>query len=828
MNFSKYNYDHFFTTLEATIIQDLLAPFIYSIPPQKPKKMKKNDSKRQDPKDINTSAIINKSRVFRDVTLNLPKCRAAMISILQATAIGVRFSDKEQTELFFSLTQLMHNQDTYIHRLLILLLKQIKINSHDAIIVTHSLSKDITGDETIQQGHAIRCLCSLLDASNVLTLERFLKAAIVSSVPYTASSALCGALRIIEGGRKDAVLRWLPEIKTASKSSSRSVRYHALLLLYALKCDDMHAAAQLANTLESAKSQLEQCISIAISAQSNKVRQNDQAIQLLRSTMKTGAPIVRLESARRCATELTKEACETLSGMIGTSTLRSFAAVRTIAMSPNIKGFEPLLPQILDLMKHPNASLAAMASVCVLRLGNESHVELATKRILKNCRKWATPLIKAVAEEACVFAGKYKSDKLTDVAVLLLKISSDLKSKFSILRALLTTEGIPRAQLLPKLSEYLEDWDSVDVARTICDFIAGQVESLEDPSSLIPVLFNRVNLDVASVRMAALNTLAAIAAKCDGMKERILPLLQLFANDEDDIVREEVILLINALKTSIDMNTIMTEFVMKAEETPLAAPIQEEQVAEAQTTFVPVEMNPEFEKYGKCLWKTDAIDLTERDTEFVVSYFVNVFEKHIVIEFICTNTIEDSTYNNVSVQLEGIDAEEILAAESIGYQQTASMCVVIERSTPLLFGQFKATLYYTPADDEVEDEYELGMVNLDCGVWFTRSGITDFAQAWELTHLLEASQVFIMSKDKNPVKAAKRVEEEIVRLEKLDEEKEQRKLIMCFGGKTIESGKLALIKTEIGSSKTKGIMCRVTVRAESEELCENIINSLAF
>ena len=80
--------------------------------------MKKSDNKKLDPKDINTSAIINKSKCFRDVKLNLPKCRAAMISILQATAIGVRFTDKEQTELFFSLTQLMHQQDVYIHRLL--------------------------------------------------------------------------------------------------------------------------------------------------------------------------------------------------------------------------------------------------------------------------------------------------------------------------------------------------------------------------------------------------------------------------------------------------------------------------------------------------------------------------------------------------------------------------------------------------------------------------------------------------------------------------------------------------------------------------------------
>lgn len=794
---------------------------------------KKEGTKVVDPKDVNTSAIINKSRVFRDVTLNLSKCRAAMISILQATAIGVQFTDKEQTELFFSLTQLMHNRDTYIHRLLILLLKQIKIKSHDAIIITHSLSKDINGEATIQQGHAIRCLCSLLDANNVLTLERFLKTAILSNIAYTASSALCGAIKIIEGGRKDAVLRWGQDIRTALQSPFRSVRFHALLLSYALKCDDPHATAQLANSLDTAKSQLEQCVSIAIATQAMKLKQTDQITNFLRSCLTSTSPIVSLEAARRCGTDMPKESCETLATFFGGSTIRAFAAVRTIANSTNIQAYSSLLPQIIELTKNSNSSLAALASICVLRLGDESHMELATKRILKNCKKWATPLLKAVAREACVFAGKYKSDKLTDVAVLLLKMTNDKQSKFSILRSLLTTEGIPRSQLLPKLSEYLEDWDSVDVARTICDFIAGQVENLEDPSDLVPVLFNRVNLDVPSVRMAALNTLAAIAYKCDGMKEKVLPLMSLFVDDEDDLVREQVLLLIHALKSNLDMSQIMTEFVMQADEIIVSeaveeqAKVEEQQEIPAAATFIPVEINQAFEQYGKVLWKTDAFDLTGRDTEFVVSYFVNVFENHIVLEFIVTNTVEDSRYNNLSVSLEDADVEAVLPAESVGYQQTVSTCVVMKRPEKIVFGQFEASLNYTAEDEEAEDQYELGVVNLGANVWLQRAGV-DFAQAWELTHLLETTQVFVMAKDKNPTKAAQRVEEEIIGMEKVGEDKGQKKIVIDFAGKVIEGGNLVLVRTEIGSSKAKGVICRVTVRSETEELCEKVMSSFAF
>ncbi|EAX97477.1 Nonclathrin coat protein gamma - like protein, putative, partial [Trichomonas vaginalis G3] len=401
---------------------------------------KKAGAKSTDPKDINTSAIINKSRVFRDVTLDLSKCRAAMIAILQATAIGVQFTDKEQTELFFSLTQLMHNQDPYIHRLLILLLKQIKIKPHDAIIITHSLSKDINGEVAMTQGHAIRCLCSLLDANSALTLEKFLKPAISSNNPYTSSSALCGALKIIEGGRKDAVLRWLYEIRQASNSTQRSVRFHALLLLHALRSDDLHASAQLSSTLEPSKSILEQCIQISIATQTLKLKQTDQVMNFLRQSINSNSPQTCLETIRKCGSYLPNESATAIFSFFGGSILRSFAAVRTIANSTNIQVYSSLLPQIIELTKHSNSSLAALASICVLRLGDESHMDIATKRILKNCKKWATPLLKSVAQEACVFAGKYKSDKLTDVAVLLLKYTNDKKSKFSILRSLLTTE----------------------------------------------------------------------------------------------------------------------------------------------------------------------------------------------------------------------------------------------------------------------------------------------------------------------------------------------------------------------------------------------------
>jgi hypothetical protein len=99
---------------------------------------------RIEKKEVNTSSIVRKSRAFRDVTLDLKKRHLGMISVFQALAQDAMFNERERTELFFSLTQFFHSKDRYIYRLLLLLLKQVPVNSHDSIIITHSLSKDIS------------------------------------------------------------------------------------------------------------------------------------------------------------------------------------------------------------------------------------------------------------------------------------------------------------------------------------------------------------------------------------------------------------------------------------------------------------------------------------------------------------------------------------------------------------------------------------------------------------------------------------------------------------------------------------------------------------
>lgn len=779
-------------------------------------------------KKLTTTTVVNRCRVFRDVTLNPSKCRTAMISILQAISQNAKFNEKERTEIFFSLTQLFHSTDTYIHRLLILLLKEIPVNIHNSIIITHSLSKDICGNEVTSQGHAIRCLCSILDAGNVLLFERYLKVAIVSQTPYTSSAALCGALHLIEQGRKDAVMRWLPEILQASKSTQRSVRYHALLLLYLLKKNDSYASAQLVSKLEDPKSQMEQYISIAIASQSLNVKNSENVIEYLKRCMTSGSPMVRLEALRKAPEELSSSSVEVISYLLRGSNLKCFAALRTIANSENIQKYESLLPQIFKLTKSTNTSLEAIAIICALKLTNESNTEMITKRILKSCKNWANPLIRSVAEESCKFAAKYKNEQLTEVAVFLLHVASDVSSKFFILKSLLKTEGIPRKYLIPRLSEYLEDWDSVSIARIICDFIAKECKEMNDPSSLIPVLFNRINLDVSSVRMAAVNTLAIIGYNHESMKEKIIPLLELFVNDEDDSLREEVILYINALKNGFDLSKLLTPFSFdeNVEDKPSNVETNVDDVITESERFVPVSMNPEFDKYGKLEFKTDPIDLTDQDSEFVISYIVNVYSKHIILEFLCTNTVEGVDIYNVSVLLSDINVIDATKVDSIKYQQTASMCCVLEKNSKMVFERLKATLLYSQEDEDDQDEWELNDIILGLSTWFRPVKIKDFTGLYDSMQDTEVASVFQIQGARGTSQGISKVEAAIP-LYKISEEKDTKKTTIYFYGKGIDNSNL-FIMAQLGIAKSKGVICRISVRSTSSEVSESIIKTLSF
>ena len=97
------------------------------------------------------------------------------------------------------------------------------------------------------------------------------------------------------------------------------------------------------------------------------------------------------------------------------------------------------------------------------------------------------------------------------------------------------------------LSEHIEDCEHAHIQCKILDLLAQFGRLARNPSSYIRFIYNRVNLEKAVIRVAAVSALAAFAHKVQNLRESIIILLRKCLNDSDDEVRERACFSLNIL-----------------------------------------------------------------------------------------------------------------------------------------------------------------------------------------------------------------------------------------------------------------------------------------
>lgn len=104
-----------------------------------------------------------------------------------------------------------------------------------------------------------------------------------------------------------------------------------------------------------------------------------------------------------------------------------------------------------------------------------------------------------------------------------------------------------REHALMILSEHIEDCEHAHIQTKILDFLAIEGPLAKNPSSYIRFIYNRVNLEKAVIRAAAVSSLAAFAHKVPSLKQSIVLLLRKCLNDSDDEVRERAFFYLSIL-----------------------------------------------------------------------------------------------------------------------------------------------------------------------------------------------------------------------------------------------------------------------------------------
>lgn len=131
-----------------------------------------------------------------------------------------------------------------------------------------------------------------------------------------------------------------------------------------------------------------------------------------------------------------------------------------------------------------------------------------------------------------------------------LKDDPNMSFRDSVVDAIMEICPSQREHALMILAEHIEDCEHTHIQCKILEFLSREGPFARNPSSYIRFIYNRVNLEKAVIRAAAVSSLAVFAHKCENLTQSIVLLLRKCLNDSDDEVRERAFFYLSVLGES--------------------------------------------------------------------------------------------------------------------------------------------------------------------------------------------------------------------------------------------------------------------------------------
>ncbi|KAL0686914.1 hypothetical protein Bca4012_086591 [Brassica carinata] len=725
---------------------------------------------------IEKGAVLQEARVFNDAQVDPRRCSQVITKLLYLLNQGESFTKVEATEVFFSVTKLFQSKDTGLRRMVYLIIKELSPSSDEVIIVTSSLMKDMNSKIDMYRANAIRVLCRIIDGTLLTQIERYLKQAIVDKNPVVSSAALVSGLHLLKTN-PEIVKRWSNEVQEGIQSRSALVQFHALALLHQIRQNDRLAVSKLVGSLTrgSVRSPLAQCLLIRYTSQvirdmSNHGQSGERPFyEFLESCLRHKAEMVILEAAR-AITELDGVTSRELTPAITVLQLflssprpvLRFAAVRTLnKLEPQVAMTHPMAVtncniDMESLISDQNRSIATLAITTLLKTGNESSVERLMKQITNFMSDIADEFKIVVVEAIRSLCVKFPL-KMTFLSNIL-REEGGFEYKRAIVDSIVTIiRDIPDAKEsgLLHLCEFIEDCEFTYLSTQILHFLGIEGPNTSDPSKYIRYIYNRVHLENATVRAAAVSTLAKFGFMVESLKPRITILLKRCIYDSDDEVRDRATLFLSVLggDGTVDTDKDSTEFLFGSLEVPLvnmetslknydpseeafdinsvprevkSQPLAEKKAQGKKPTGLGappaapasgfdgyerlLSSIPEFASFGKLFKSSSPVELTEAETEYAVNVVKHIFDNHVVFQYNCTNTIPEQLLERVlnhrsrnigvNVIVDASEAEEFSeltskALNSLPYDSPGQAFVAFEKPAGVpAVGKFSNTLTF--------------------------------------------------------------------------------------------------------------------------------------
>lgn len=698
---------------------------------------------------IEKGAVLQEARIFHDPNLDTRHCSQVITKLLYLLHQGETFTKKEASDVFFAATKLFQAKDPHLRRMVYLLIKDICPGSDEVIIVTSSLMKDMNSKVELYRSNAVRVLCQIVDGQLLAQIERYLKQAVVDKSPVVAASVLSSALHLMHSN-SEIIKRWVNEVQEAVQSKHSMVQFHAVALLHALRATDRLAVSKLVSQLTraSVKSPLAQCLlvryvsQVIADSQPSPNGEGRPFYDFLESCLRHKAEMVIFEAARAIcnlrdvtARELSPAITVLQLFLSSSKPVLRFAAVRTlnrVAMTHPMAVTNCNI-DMEALITDQNRSIATLAITTLLKTGNEGSVDKLLKQIggfmSDIADDFKMVVVEAIRALCLKFPAKHRS--LMNFLSNILREEGGFEYKKSIVNAILALiQDIPDAREagLAHLCEFIEDCEFTFLSVQVLHLLGQEGPTTKEPSRYIRYIYNRIILENATVRAAAVSALANFGAKVPELCPRVVVLLKRALYDNDDEVRDRAMLHLTqlqggaggseAISPALDINLAAFESSLRGyldgddtqqafdvDSVPKVAPEPKlppkgaaggiASAAAASAAAVAggaggfgggagagalgsdggaaaaaaqyealIKARPEFAALGKLFKSSAPVRLTEEDTEYVIHAVKHIFPAHVVVQFNCTNTIKEQCLENVTVMMDLADAEEF-EAESV-------------------------------------------------------------------------------------------------------------------------------------------------------------------
>ncbi|TMW68846.1 hypothetical protein Poli38472_006314 [Pythium oligandrum] len=859
---------------------------------------------------LDKATVLQETKIFSDaniVTKHPKKCCQLITKLLHILTQGEPFTSTETTDVFFGVTKLFQSKDANLRRMMYLFIKEVAeaTAADEVIIVTQSLTKDMSSDVDLYRANAIRVLCRIIDGSMLNAIERFMKQAIVDRNALVASSALVSGIHFMKNN-PEVVRRWVNEVQEAVNSPHDMVQYHAVALLYQIRQHDRLAVSKLIAQLQKTnlRSNLAACLLIRFTASRLREDLNSEESrplhQFLQKMLRQKNEMVIYEAARALcslpvdARDLT-QAIVVLQLLLGSSkpTLR-FAAVRTLNQ---VAQTQPLIvtrcnDDMENLISDPNRSIATLAITTLLKTGAESSVDRLMKQISTFMGDIADEFKIVVVEAIKNLCIKYpqKHRVLLNFLANFLREEGGYEFKKTITDSILfLIDRIPdcKESGLLHLCEFIEDCEFTQLSTKILRVLGQKGPTTSAPSRYIRFIRNRIILENAAVRASAVSALAQFAIRVEPLRLSVASLLQSCKLDDDDEVRDRATTFLSILErqSAISRALLVDEFPLsvtalqksieqyqlRPSEGPLTfdslphvvaveetkASIAESEVADApssQQAAAPQPQDvakelykiPEFADLGPLFRSSKPIELTEAETEYVVSCIKHVFAHHIVLQFNVLNTVNDQLLTNVSVGfiMEPEDVWKVhstvpLKELAYGANGACYVCLkrvsgdvlpVVQIANELKFKMHEVNPATGVADEDgFDEEYPMENFEISASDLMAKVPVNDFRAAWE--HIgdgAEAKGSFAL-KYKSLVEGVASVIDNLG-MQPCDntavpQPKAKAHILLLSG--IFVGGIKVLVKSRISlDEQSGGMVLQMAVRSENEEVSQTIIDCI--